>query len=141
MPIDAASHGLGLTVLNEQSAELINLVIIKAGSSLPANGSASLTTTVEGQTQVELQLNEGDEENLQYVRVLGVQQGEFSAPRAAGYPLEARISYDLDQLIIAEIFDAQTGARLCSLKVRSDGGMTDSQKAISTQSMQGLEIR
>jgi molecular chaperone DnaK len=140
MPIDAASHGLGVTILDD-SEVLVNLVIVKAGTPLPARGSASVVTVMNGQTEVQLTLNEGDEENLEYVRVLGTQMGRFASPRPAGYPLEARISYDLDQLIMAEVFDPQTNERLCSLKVRSDGGMTDSEKTIATDRVKGLEVQ
>lgn len=140
MPIDAASHGLGVTILDD-SEVLVNLVIVKAGTPLPARGSASVVTVMNGQTEVQLTLNEGDEENLEYVRVLGNQMGRFASPRPAGYPLEARISYDLDQLITAEVFDPQTNERLCSLKVRSDGGMTDSEKTNATDRVKGLEVQ
>jgi molecular chaperone DnaK len=142
MPIDAASHGLGVTVLTDsERGELQNSIIIRPGTPLPAQGSAQLFTVVNGQSEVELVLNEGDEENLDYVRVLGRQMGEFSAPRPAGYPLEARISYDLDQLITAEIYDAESGERLCFIRVRSDGGMTEDQKALSQETLSGLEIQ
>lgn len=141
MPIDAASHGLGVTVsLNSDGSQLGNHVIIRPGSPLPAKGSTMLLTLVDGQNRLELVLNEGDEENLDYVRVLGRQMAEFDSPRPADYPLEARISYDLDQLITAEIYDAKSGERLCFLRVRSDGGMTDNQRAISQTKMSGLEV-
>jgi len=142
MPIDAASHGLGVTVLVDgQGAELQNSILIRPGSPLPAQGLAQLVTVVNGQSAVELVLNEGDEENLDYVRVLGRQTGEFSSPRPAGYPLEARISYDLDQLITAEIYDGNSGERLCFVRVRSDGGMTEGQKALAQTTISGQEVQ
>ena len=120
-PVDAASHALGLTALND-SGVLQNFVIIPAGTKIPHTATNSnFVTASENQTQLEVVLNEGAEVDLDMVRELDKTSGSFATPVPKDHPIRYEIAYTADQLITIEAFDGVSGQALCELKVQHKG--------------------
>ena len=65
---------------------LQNVIIIEAQSPVPAHGEDTFNTVEEGQTHVEIKLNEGDEEDLEFVKEIAKGTGRFGRPVPKGYP-------------------------------------------------------
>src|SRR5207253_6497115 len=60
-PVDVCSHGLGVSALNDERV-MQNVIIVAGQSQVPAQGEETFNTVDEGQSQVDISLNEGDEE-------------------------------------------------------------------------------
>lgn len=139
VPVDSASHGLGVSVLDGD--ERVNEILIPAGSRLPATASQVFFAAVDSQTELVIELNEGDDRELDYVRQLGRSRGRFSRPVAAGHPIRVEMSYDLDQLIVVKAFDAETDAFICDLRVRHDGLLDESERASARAALSAMEVQ
>jgi molecular chaperone DnaK len=138
LPVDAASHGLGITVI--ENGQLINSIMIKSGTNLPASASGDYSTATDDQAQIEIELNEGEDTDLDFVRQLGRSIGQLGRRLPAGHPIRIEMSYDLNQLIVVQAFDGETGAFICDLKVKHEGLLDDAARASARTALEALEV-
>jgi molecular chaperone DnaK len=127
-PVDVCAHGLGVAALNDDRV-MQNFIIIEAQSEVPAHGEDTFHTVEEGQTQVEIKLNEGDEEDLEFVKQIAKGTGKFGRPVPKGHPITAKIDYTREGLIELNAYDGETGAFLCKLEVERPGNLSKAQAA------------
>jgi molecular chaperone DnaK len=131
-PVDVCSHALGVTALNDEKM-LRNSIIIEAQTPVPAHGEDSFSTVEEGQTRVDIKLNEGDDEDLEYVKQIAKGAGRFGRAVRQGYPITIKIDYNRDGLIELNAYDGETEAFLCNLKVERPGNLSSAQVANATE--------
>lgn len=121
-PVDAASHALGITVIQpDGSGKLINAVVIPEGTAIPHTSTHDFMAASENQTEVELVLNEGTDEDLDFVRELAKSNGTMAQPVPRGHPLRCELRYTADQLIQVELFDGVSDQLIAELEVKHDG--------------------
>jgi molecular chaperone DnaK len=133
-PVDVCSHGLGVTALNSQRAEQ-NFIIIQSQTPLPAFGEDTFNTVEEGQTQVEITLNEGEEEDLDDVREVAKGTGNLGRPVPVNHPITCKIEVTLDGTIELNAYDGVSGAHLCKLHVERPGNLTAMQRTSARQEL------
>lgn len=141
IPVDAASHALGVTVLDEQTRQERNSVIIPANTPIPASREEVFEAASQNQTHVEVELNEGDGEDLDFVRQLGKSLGQFSRPVPKGHPIRIQLSYTADQLIRLRAYDGQSGAFLCELEVKREGIMSEEDKVRARMYLNTMDVQ
>jgi molecular chaperone DnaK len=120
-PVDAASHALGIKILDVESGKPMNAVVIPEGTAIPHTSSHEFTAASDGQTEVELVLNEGADADLDFVRELAKSTGTMAQPVPRGHPLRCELRYTADQLIDVELFDGVSGQLITELEVKHDG--------------------
>ena len=138
LPVDVASHGLGVSLLRDD--KMYNQVLIPSAAKIPASGEFEAFTVVEGQSHLQLELNEGDEEDLQYVRKLGESMGLFPKPRSAGHPIRITMSYDADQMIQVKAYDGKTGDFICEIALRHDTLLSATDRDKARDFLKGLDF-
>jgi molecular chaperone DnaK len=138
-PVDVCSHGLGVTALNDDRT-LQNFIIIEAQSQVPAHGEDSFNTVEEGQTQVDIKLNEGDDEDLQFVKQIAKGAGKFGRPVPKGHPITVKIDYTRDGLIELNAHDGESGAFLCKLTVERPGNLSTAQVSNATETLRKIKV-
>jgi molecular chaperone DnaK len=140
-PVDAASHALGISVVEpEDPTRLINQVVIPEGTAIPHSSAHEFMAASEGQTQVELILNEGSDRDLDFVRELGKSSGTLAEPVRRGHPLRCEIQYTADQLIEVQLFDGISGQLLTELSVEHKGMLSDQERADAREFLQQAEV-
>jgi len=140
-PVDAASHALGISVVEpEETTKLINQVVIPEGTPIPHSSSHEFMAASEGQTEVELILNEGSDRDLDFVRELGKSHGKLGEPVHRGHPLRCEIQYTADQLIEVQLFDGVSGGLLTELSVEHKGMLSDQERADAREFLQQAEV-
>jgi molecular chaperone DnaK len=141
MPVDAASHGLGVTVLDPDAGTEKNAIMIPSGTSIPHTADSTFATVDEQQTEIKVRLNEGDDEDLDYVRQLGDTLGRFPRPVRRGHPIRIEMEYTADQLIRVRAFDGESGMFLCDLEVRHEGQMSPREKLAALTALASTGVR
>jgi molecular chaperone DnaK len=116
-PVDVASHGLGIDALNDEETEMYNSIIIEPNCQVPARRENTYVTVEEGQNRIRINLNEGDEENLQFVKRIASGDALFGRTVPKGYPMLVKIQLNREGLIELNAYDGQTGAHLKEIKV------------------------
>jgi len=138
LPVDVASHGLGVSLL--EGEKMVNRVIIPSGSRIPASGEIEAFTITDDQMQLQLELNEGDEVDIQFVRKLGESLGNFAKPRSAGHPIRISMSYDADQMIRVKAFDGKTGDFICEINLKHETLLSTSERDKARDFLKGLDF-
>jgi len=140
VPQDVASHGLGITV-NDDDDQEVNGIVVRAGELVPAHGTRTFYAAVDGQTDVHLRINEGDEEDLAFVRQIGDGRASFGRPVPRGYPIRIDISYTEEQIVEVFAYDGQTGQQIGAVRLDRTGSMSgeEKQRAIAAIAETGLQ--
>lgn len=129
-PVDKASHALGITVVDpDDESRQINAVVIEEGTAIPHASTHEFFAVSEGQTEVELVLNEGGDRDLDFVRSLGKSTGQLGRPVRRGHPLRVELQYTADQLIKVELYDGENGRLLTQLEVEHKGMLSEEQRS------------
>lgn len=103
---DVNSHGLGVVALNEDELEF-NSVIIPKNTRIPCQVSDTFRTVVDNQQQIRVRVTQGDDENIDYVVVIGEAPIPIP-PYAKGAPVEIIFDHDLSGQILVSVKDLTT---------------------------------
>ena len=106
---DVTSQSLGMVAVREENHELeYNAVIIPHNTPVPARKSDTFHTLSDRQRRLRVQVTEGDDEDLAYVKTVG--ESVIEIPQyPKGAPFEVFYSYDVDGIIHVEVKDVTTG--------------------------------
>jgi molecular chaperone DnaK len=140
MPVDVCSHGLG-TSIRRSDGRMANVIIIPGQTPIPAHGEDMFSTVEDGQTQVQVELNEGDDEDLEYVKEIAKGMARFGRPVPKGYPVKITIDYDGDGMILLNAYDGDTNAFLCKIEVIRPSNLSKAQRAAATALMARSEVK
>ena len=118
---DVVSHGLGVVSLNDRHAD-VNSVVIPANTTIPCQEGREFYTVVDNQTQIRVEVTEGDEEDLRYVRHLGNSVLTIP-PYPAEAPIRVVLSCDIDGILHIEVFDLTGGKSLGEFEIERDANL------------------
>jgi molecular chaperone DnaK len=113
---DVTSQSLGVVARSTETGEQINTILIERNSPIPCEGRRSYRTVAENQREILLVVTEGDDEDLQYVTVVGVARIALS-PHRESVPVEIVLAYDEEGMIHVSVDEAETGRRLGELEI------------------------
>ena len=109
---DIAPHSIGITVVakdKEDPNAQVNSIILPRGAALPASVAERYVTVQDGQTAVKIEVNEGEEEDLAFVKELGSFALAFPAARPAGSPIDVQVGLDLSGIIRVRAMEVESG--------------------------------
>nr|BFD87442.1 Hsp70 family protein [Streptomyces sp. Xyl84] len=106
---DVTSQSLGMVATDlDNHDRQYNAVIIPHNTPVPTKKSDTFYTLFDRQRRLRVQVTEGDDEDLAYVKKVG--EGDIEIPRyPKGAPFEVFYSYDVDGIIHVEVKDGTTG--------------------------------
>lgn len=140
-PVDVTSHGLGITVLDESARRMVNSIIIAAQTQVPVTREEMYGTVDEGQTQIKIELNEGDDDDLEFVKQLATGIGRFGKAVPRDHPLRVELSFTADQIIRLRAYDGESGNFLCELEVERPGNLTRAEKLKARDLLGSMEVK
>ena len=139
-PVDVCAHGLGITTTNEETRQEYNSIIIAPQTPVPAFGEGMYSTLEEGQTRIGISLNEGDEEDLEYVKSIAEGDAKFGRTVPKDYPIRVTISFNLDGMIELNAYDGATDAFMCKLEVKRAGLISDDRAASAAAALKRTKV-
>lgn len=139
IPKDVASHGLGMTVNDSEDKE-VNGIVIHPGQGVPAKGSETFYAARDGQTEVLLRINEGDEEDLAYVREIGEGMAVFDRPVRRGHPIRIDIAYTEEQIVEVFAYDGETDRLIGEVRLERTGSMSGDEKRQAIAAITGIGV-
>lgn len=135
---DVASQSLGVIALDDDGAPA-NSVIIPSNTKIPAQHSGIYSTVVDDQTELRVQITEGDDPDLAYVQIIH-QAPMRIPPYPAGAPVEVIMSYDVDATIHVEVRDLTAGTTLGEIELDRPSNLEPGQVEAMAEKMKELEI-
>mgnify|MGYP000008752399 CR=1 FL=1 len=100
---DVTSHGIGIVVTDKNDMD-INSVILPKNTQVPASYTNQYQTSVPYQECLNVQVTQGEEEDLRYVTIIGNAEIEI-APRNKIVGIEVTISCDENSIIHVRVYD------------------------------------
>lgn len=101
---DVNSHGLGVVANDPETNRMMNSIIIPRNQPIPTFGRETFVTMVDDQERIEVQVTEGDDDELAYVSIIGVAKIELPL-HPAGSPITIELGYDGNGIITGRVFD------------------------------------
>ena len=92
-------------------------------------------TVEEGQTHIRIKMNEGEEEDLQYVKQIASGDANFGRRVPQGYPMRVTIELNRAGIIELNAYDGETDAHLKKLVVKRDSILSADQQASARQEL------
>lgn len=107
---DVNSHSMGVIALNETEQD-VNSIILRKNTQIPCSASDVFHTVTDRQRQVRVRVTQGEDENVDYVHVIG-EATVSMPPYPKGAPLEIIFAYDLNGQIRVSVKDLTTNRML-----------------------------
>ena len=143
MPVvlDVTSQALGTIALNAEGLRRNN-VIISRNAKIPAKGSEVFGTLNDNQTEIRIEITQGDDEDPEYVRFVTREGGQVLAipPYPAGAPIQVTFHYDIDQTIQVEVTDLTARSVVGSFDIDNVANLSDEDVAKAAQKNRNLEV-
>lgn len=131
---DVNSHGLGVIALNENNEEM-NFIVVPRNQPIPTVGYQDFATMVDDQECVLLRITEGDDEDLDYVTVIG-EATIYLPPHPAGSPISIELSYNTNGIITGKVFDKTTLQYVGDVVINRNANMTSDEVDERAQRME-----
>ena len=113
---DVVSHGLGVITVDPVGRE-VNSVIIQAQAKIPTQRSETFFTVVANQNELNVQVTEGDEEDLKYVHILGSSLLRLQPHSEENAPIQVTFSCDIDGILHIEVTDLTDDSHLGEFEI------------------------
>ena len=110
---DVCNHSYG-TICAPKDPEtgcyvIANNIILKKNTPLPCEETQRFFTIVKGQTEVEITVTQGEDQDPDYVNKIATQVFELPPDRPANQPIKVTYSYDLNQRMHCRFEDEESG--------------------------------
>lgn len=137
---DVNSHGLGVVIAIDQFGNLGNSIIIPRNQQIPVMIGNEYQTMVDNQTGFELQVTEGDDEDLSYVTVVGTAEIRLN-PHPAGSPIRIELGYDRSGIITCRVFDVVDNCYVGDVVFKRDANMTEEEIRSKKIKMSNISVQ
>ena len=129
---DVTSQSLGvITVDSIDRDKRQNTIIIPHNTKIPAKKSEIVRTLDDNQTAIKIEVTEGDDLDIEYVRIIGSSTLSIP-PYPKGSPVEIIYAYDPDQTIFVEVIDKVTDKSLGTFEIERTANLSDEQVKTAT---------
>ena len=129
---DVTSQSLGVVLLDSAANRKYNQVIIPRNSKIPTTCSQTAYTVVDNQTELLVQVTEGNDAELEFVKIVG--ESTLSIPAyPKGSPFEIIYAYDPDQMVTIEVIDKVADKSLGTFEVDRSSNMSAEEVALAAE--------
>ena len=122
---DVTSQSLGVITVDRYNHSIKkNTIIIPHNTKIPTKKSRILHTIYDNQTKLDISVTEGDDEDVEYVKVIGNSLLDIP-PYPNESPIEVVYAYDIDQTIYIEVIDKVSNKSLGTFEINRTSNLTD----------------
>lgn len=119
--IDCTAHGLGIIAFKDDYE--INSIIIEKGTRIPVQQTRTFYTLEPYQSEVILEVTQGDDEEVDYVTVFKEEKIQIPS-RQEIYPLLVTISYDKSSIVHIRVKDGITNEDIAEVIAECEGALS-----------------
>ena len=137
---DVNSHSLGIVCLDMERRERYNSIILPRNTKVLTKMSNVYSTTSDNQTELEIEVTEGEEEDLDYVFTVGKVLVKID-PYPKGAPVEVTYEYDNNGVIHVSVYDLTAKKNLGEHYIQRQANLTDTVKRNMKKTMDEIEVQ
>jgi molecular chaperone DnaK len=136
---DVNSHSLGILAMDQFTNKMKNCIILKRNTPIPAEESQVFCTVSDKQKYIEIEVTEGEDEDVEYVRVIG--KAQVTLPeRPNGSPVKIVIAYDENSIVHVSAIDEMTSKYLGEMNIERKSNLTKDDVISKTNKISNLTI-
>ncbi len=135
---DVTSQSLGLLVLDSAYRQ-VNDILIPRNSNIPFTIRKQYYTVSDGQTELRVEVTEGDDTDPDYVTRIGEAIVSFP-PYPASAPVDVEYAYDIDQTIFIQVFDRTTGKLVGNFSIDRIANLSDEEIALKAAHIRDVSV-
>ena len=136
---DVTSQSLGVIAVRGDDDLEFNSIIVSRNSKIPATGSSTYVTRYDNQEEITIQITEGDDEDPDYVTILGA--CPIPLPRyPKGAAIRVDLAYDVDQTVFVQVHDMTGGKLAGSFQVDRVANLSDEELARSLARLKTITV-
>lgn len=113
---DVCNHSYGTICapIDEETGKHVirNSIILKKNTPLPCEATQTFYTMSEGQTELQVSITQGEDEDPDYVNKITTEIFELPPGRSANQAIHVRYSYDVNQRMHCRFLDEESGRTL-----------------------------
>lgn len=136
---DRTSHGIGVVANDPKTREKINVVLVKKNTPVPSRERMDFITNSENQTELQLQITQGEDRDLKYTTIIGTSCLKLK-PRPKGSPIRIIIGCDKDFVTRIQVLDMVDKTNLGEMIIDRTANLTDSQVKETKKKIGKLDI-
>ena len=136
---DVTSQSLGIIAVRGDEDLEYNSIIVSRNSKIPASGSSTYVTRYDNQEEIAIQVTEGDDEDADYVTILGACAIPLP-PYPKGAAIRVELAYDVDQTVFVQVHDMTTGQLARSFQVDRVANLSDEELARSLARLKTITV-
>ncbi|MEN8127556.1 MAG: Hsp70 family protein [Planctomycetota bacterium] len=113
---DVCNHSYGTICapVDEETGRHVirNSIILQKNTPLPCEATQTFYTMTDGQTELQVTITQGEDEDPDFVNKIATEVFELPADRPANQPIHVQYSYDANQRMHCRFLDEQSGRTL-----------------------------
>jgi molecular chaperone DnaK len=143
---DVCNHSYGTICapVDEQTGKHVvrNTILLKKNTSLPCSVNQTFYTMVNNQTQLQILITQGEDEDPDFVNKIATEIFELPGGRPAGRPIRVEYSYDVNQRMHCTFKDEESG-RLLEVEfcVGKDGNLSGKNVHEAAQELEKMKVQ
>jgi molecular chaperone DnaK len=136
---DVNSHSMGIVTFDKDSNSNFNTIVFKKDTPIPGKVSDVFHTVADNQTELFIQVTEGECKELEDIYILGEAKLKIP-PYPAGAPVEVFFCYDVDGIVHINVFDLTANNTLGEIHIKRNANLNESQLLVMTSKIEKLNI-
>lgn len=122
---DVCSHSMGVITHNE-FGQPSNSIVLKKNTPYGTRVSDVFATLSDMQTALDVQVTEGEDQNVKYVKVIGNSEIRIP-PYPKGAPVEVSFEWNPDGMVCLTVFDLTVNKPLGEIKIKRESNLSERQ--------------
>lgn len=136
--IDVNSHSLGV-ITHDENGDPENTIILTRNQPIPAKSEQIFYTQSDNQTGILVQVTEGEDEDVDYVKIIGTSELKLN-PHPAGSQIKISISYDKDGIVHVGVFDMEDNCDLGEMEIERKSNLSQEEVDKSRDKLDRMKI-
>jgi len=137
---DVNSHSLGTITFSNEKKKLINSIILHKNTVIPHSTARTYYTMHDNQERLDLEITEGEDEDPDYVNIIGKSTLELPEGLPKDSPLEIEISYDKNGIVQAVARDVTNNVELGEIVIERESILTQIEKEELRDDLLNIEV-
>jgi molecular chaperone DnaK len=135
---DVNSHSMGVIALDDFGRDK-NVIVMQKDTAIPCKVSDIFTTVQDNQTQLLVQVTQGEEEDPQRVDILG--ESTLKIPTyPKGAPVEVFFEYDANGNVHVSVFDLTTNKSLGEFPIKRKSNYSEEEVQTTKQKLSKINV-
>lgn len=135
---DVNSHSLGVITVDSEGKEN-NSIILNKNTPIPCVEEKEYYTVSDSQTELLIQVTEGEDEDVEYVNIIGDALLKLK-DRPGGSPIQVRMGYDENSIVHVSVIDGVDGSNLGEMEIKRKANLSDDEIVEKANRLKTIEV-